>query len=376
MKRRTFLTASTAALASFAGCLGNSGDSADTGGSESTTTTANQSAKTTSQAELSGTLKVATYSALVDSPSSSPGAWLKKEFEKEYPKVTLQWQTPENEVNYFIQRKAQGVGIDTDVYVGLNVDQLITIDEKLGGKQLFTPIADSLSNYGHVTDGLKFDPKQRAVPYDTGYISLVYDETKVENPGSFDALTKPTFEGTLLTENAQQAATGRAFLLWSIHEKGEKNYLDYWKRLSNNDVQILGSWDAAYTAYSDGERPIVVSYSTDQVYAHREGKNLKKHQVGFLDGQGYANPEGMAKFADTDNSKLADAFLEFMLSKKAQSKIPTLNVQFPATDWAAPGKEFEKYAKAPDKPVTYSYDQLKGNVEGWVDAWARQIAST
>ncbi|MCO8242698.1 MULTISPECIES: thiamine ABC transporter substrate-binding protein [unclassified Haladaptatus] len=375
MKRRTYLTATGTAFAGLAGCLGNSDDSGSSGDSGSTSSTGGKSAKTTSQTQLSGTLNVATYSALVDAPSTSPGAWLKKEFEKKYPKATLKWQTPDSEVNYYIQRKAQHVDIDADVYVGLNVDQLITIDQKLGGTKLFTPVTDSLSNYGHVKKSLNFDPKGRAVPYDTGYVSLVYDETKVDNPGSFDALTKPKFKGTLLTENAQQAATGRAFLLWTIHEMGEKKYLDYWSRLSNNDTQILGSWDAAYTAYSNGERPIVVSYSTDQVYAHREGENMKKHQIGFLNGQGYANPEGMAKFADTDSPKLADAFLDFMLSKKAQSKIAQLNVAFPSTDWADLGKEFDKYAKEPDEPVTYSYDQLKGNLEGWVDEWARQIAS-
>ncbi|WP_266079130.1 thiamine ABC transporter substrate-binding protein [Haladaptatus caseinilyticus] len=367
MNRRTFLTAGSTALAGLAGCLDSSGTS-DSGTSGTT-------ANTTAQTELSGTLKVATYSAFVDAPSSSPGKWLKTAFEKEYPKATLEWQTPENEVNYFIQRRAQGVDIDTDVYVGLNVDHLITIDDKLGGKQLFTPVADSLSNYGHVKDDLKFDPKRRAVPYDTGYISLVYNGHEVENPGTFDALTKPKFESTLITENAQQAITGRAFLLWTIYEKGPDAYLDYWSQLKRNDVQILGSWDAAYTAYSNGERPIVVSYSTDQVYANRSGADMQKHQIGFLNGQGYANPEGMAKFANTDTPTLANAFLEFMLSKKVQSKIPTLNVQFPATDWADPGKEFEKYAKAPEKAITYSYDELKGNVEGWVDEWARQIAT-
>ncbi|GAA0223869.1 thiamine ABC transporter substrate binding subunit [Haladaptatus pallidirubidus] len=369
MKRRTFLTAGSAALAGLAGCLDNSGSEPTDSGASGT------SAKTTAQAELGGTLKVATYSALVDSPSSSPGQWLKTEFEKEYPQATLEWQTPENEVNHFIQRKAQGVTIDTDVYVGLNVDHLITIDDKIGGKRLFAPVADSLSNYGHVKDDLKFDPKRRAVPYDTGYISLVYDAHQVDEPASFDALTKSKFRSTLITQNAQQAVTGRAFLLWSIHEKGPDAYLDYWKQLMQNDTQILGSWDAAYTAYSNGERPIVVSYSTDQVYANRSGADMQKHQIGFLNGQGYANPEGMAKFADTDNPQLADVFLDFVLSKKAQSKIPTLNVQFPATDWADPGKEFDEYAKAPDQPVTYSYDDLKGNVEGWVDKWARQIAT-
>ncbi|WP_458207232.1 thiamine ABC transporter substrate-binding protein [Haladaptatus sp. NG-SE-30] len=375
MKRRTFLTAGSTALAGLAGCLDGTSGSSESDTTETTTGTAGTTAKTTAQTELSGTLKVATYSAFVDAPSSSPGPWIKKQFEKEFPKATLEWQTPKDEVNYYIQRKAQGVDIDTDVYVGLNVDHLITIDDKLGGKKLFTPIADSLSNYGHVKDGLTFDPKQRAIPYDTGYISLVYNAHEVDDPGTFDALTKPKFKRTLITENAQQAATGRAFLLWTINQMGPDKYLDYWQQLKQNDVRILGSWDAAYTAYSNGERPIVVSYSTDQVYAHRSGADMKKHQIGFLNGQGYANPEGMAKFAETDQSKLADAFLDFMLSKPVQSKIPTLNVQFPATDWASPGKEFDKYAKAPEKPVTYSYDDLEGNVEEWVDQWARKIAS-
>ncbi|WP_227375212.1 thiamine ABC transporter substrate-binding protein [Haladaptatus halobius] len=372
MKRRTFLAAGSTTIAGLAGCLDSNSGSP---GADTTGTTAGTTADTTVQTEPSGTLKVATYSSFVDAPSSSPGSWVKKQFEKEYPKATLRWQTPENEVNYFIQRKAQNVDIDTDVYVGLNVDHLITIDDKLGGKKLFTPIADSLSNYGHVKDGLTFDPKKRVIPYDTGYISLVYNAHEVDDPGTFDALAKPKYASKLITQNAQQAATGRAFLLWTIHQTGPDQYLDYWQRMKKNGVQILGSWDASYTAYSNGERPIVVSYSTDQVYAHRSGADMKKHQIGFPNGEGYANPEGMAKFAGTDRSELADAFLDFMLSKPVQSKIPTLNVQFPATDWAAPGKEFDKYAKAPEKPVTYSYEELRGNLEEWVEQWARKIAS-
>ena len=374
MKRRTFLAAGSTALAGFAGCLGDTGGS---DGAETTTSTTSgtATADTTAQTELSGTLNVATYSAFVDAPSTSPGKWVKRQFEKEYPKATLEWQTPENEVNHFLQRKAQGLDVTTDAYVGLNVDHLIKIDEKLGGKQLFVPMADSLSNYGHVKDDLAFDPDGRAIPYDTGYVSLVYDGTTVNDPGTFDALADE-YANDLIVENAQQAATGRAFLLWTVHQFGPDGYLDYWQRLTENDVQILGSWDAAYTAYSNGERPIVVSYSTDRVYAHREeGVNMKKHKIGFPNGQGYANPEGMAKFADAKNPELADAFLDFMLSKEVQSKIPTLNVQFPATDWAAPGEEFQKYAKSPDEPVTYSYDDLKGNVEDWVEQWARQVAT-
>jgi thiamine transport system substrate-binding protein len=161
---------------------------------------------------------------------------------------------------------------------------------------------------------------------------------------------------------------------WTVKTLGEDQYLDYWKQLESNGLEILGSWDDAYSAWENGEAPMVVSYSTDQVYANRYDQDMSKHRVGFLDGQGYANPEGMAKFADTDRPELAEAFMEFMLSKQAQGEIAVRNVQFPATDWADLPAEFEKYAKVPEDPVTFTYEELQGNLDGWVDSWARQIA--
>lgn len=360
MKRREFVrTGAAAALGTTAvsGCLGRFTD----GGQDDGT---------------SGTLRVATYSSFVESPSTSPGGWVKERFEEEYPDATLEWATPENDVNYFIERASRGVDVDADVYVGLNVDHLIRIDERLDDP-LFAPVEDgALANAGHVKEGLRFDPENRAVPYDTGYISLVYDENEVSAPGTFDALLTEEYRGDLIVQNAQTAATGRAFLLWTIHNRGPENYLDYWKRLAANDVRILGSWSDSYAAYSNGEAPMVVSYSTDQVYANRENQDMSRHQVGFLEGQGYANPEGMAKFADTDQSALADAFMDFMLSKEAQAEIAVRNVQFPSTDWAELPEEFAKYAHEPDEPVTFTYEELAGNLDTWVEDWAQQIAST
>jgi thiamine transport system substrate-binding protein len=381
MRRRTLLKhGATATVVGLAGCVGG-----DEGGQDTTTEatrtetpmqeTTEETTETTTEKSLSGTLKVATYSSFIDAPSTAPGGWLKQAFEKRHPDVTVKYQTPDNEVNYFIQRAAQGVDIDTDVYVGLNVDHLIRIDEKLGDKQLFASTGSELSNYGQVKDGLKFDPQNRAVPYDTGYISLVYDESGVDPaPETFQDLLKDQYSGDLIVQNAKTSITGRAFMLWTVNTLGEDRYLDYWKKLKNNGIKILGSWSDAYTAYENGEAPMVVSYSTDQVYANRQDKDLTRHQVGFLNDQGYANPEGMAKFADTDNPELAEAFMDFVLTKRAQTKIAQLNVQFPATDWAPLSDEFEKYAKEPEDPVTFTYEELQGNLDDWVDSWARQIA--
>jgi thiamine transport system substrate-binding protein len=120
---------------------------------------------------------------------------------------------------------------------------------------------------------------------------------------------------------------------------------------------------------------MVVSYSTDQVYANESGEDLAKHQVRFLNDQGYANPEGMARFAETDAEDLANTFMNFVLRPDVQAEIAVRNVQFPATTTAELPEEFAQYAKEPPEAVTFSYDQLQGNLSEWTDAWAQQFAS-
>ncbi|MFB6154077.1 MAG: thiamine ABC transporter substrate binding subunit [Halodesulfurarchaeum sp.] len=374
MRRRTFLkTGLAGGAAVLAGCTG--GQAGEQGGSTPTPTDTTVGSTTTAN-PLSGELFVATYQPFVDAPSVSPGSWIKEQFESRYPDATLTWLTPESELNYFIQRKREGVTIDADVYVGLNPDDLVRIDRKLGDTPLFEPVPeDAVPNAAHVKPHLRFDPEGRAIPFDTGFISLVYNAHEVTNPGTFEALTKPAYEDTLLVENAQTSDPGQAFLLWTIATKGADGYLPYWEDLMANGAKILGDWSAAYNAYTNGQRPIVVSYSTDQVYAHRYNQDMQKHQVGFLNDQGYATPEGMARFADTDQPELAAAFIDFMLTPAVQSKIPVLNVMFPATENANPPQAFEKYAHRPPEVVSHTYEELAGNLNTWVEQWAQQIVS-
>jgi len=363
MKRREFLAAGSGVGAvALTGCAG--GD-----GGPTTTTTA----RTTTD-PYSGTLHVATYEPFIDAPSVSPGQWVKDHFEAEYPDATVEWLTPETGVNYFVQRKRAGVTIDADVYVGINPDDLVRVDEQLGTDGLFDTLApDEIPNADAVIEDVQFDPHGRVVPYDTGYICLVYDADEVDAPGTFDALLTEEYADTLLVQNAQNSDPGRAFLLWTVATIGEDAYLDYWQGLVDNGVTILGDWNATYTAYSNGERPMVVSYSTDQVYAHRYDEPLQQHQIGFLNDQGYATPEGMGRFAASDSPGLAAAFMDFLLRPATQSQLAVLNVMFPATDHASPPADFTTYAQRPPETVMHSYADLQGSLDTWVEQWAQRI---
>ena len=380
MKRRTFLRragGSAAGATLLAGCTVSDEGGSGSNGSATDTSTAGGSGRenttaTVGSATAGGTLTVATYASFTGEDTA--GAWLKSAFEERHSNATVEFQVPENGVNQFVQRAQQGAPIDADLYVGLNTSDLVRVR-----RQLDSPLFRSSGDVDG-TDALKqtldIDPKGRAIPYDTGYITLVYDGTTVDGPTDFDALTTAQYANKLITENAQQSDPGRAFLLWTILAKGEAGYLDYWRALLDNGVRVLSDWEPAYQAFTDGEAPMVVSYSTDQVYYHDSKAQLRRHQVGFLDGEGYANPEAMATFTDASNPKLAREFMSFVLTDRAQSAIAVRNVQFPAVKGVSPGAEFEKYAKEPPNPVTMSYDDLAGSVGGWVEDWSRLVAST
>ncbi|TKX84642.1 extracellular solute-binding protein [Halorubrum sp. SS5] len=394
--RRRFLTAAGAAGATaLAGCSAErvddgGGDGSD-GGDAGNGTDEDGTDGGDGGEEETPTLTVATYTNFIDAPSVSPGEWLKEEFESRYD-AELEWATPDNEVNYYIERAASGAGIGADLYVGLTTEDLVRVDGELD-EDLFAEAGD-VEGRDAVKEGLRFDPFDRAVPFDTGYVSLVYDGTATEAPETFEGLLDDEHAGALIAQNPGGSSTGRAFLLHTINRFGDGgvasdgdgeaieggdgdpdyDYLDYWAELQANDVRVLGSWDDAYSAWSEGEAPIVVSYSTDQVFADMEGADLEEHQIRFLNDQAYANPEGMALFADADEPDLARRFMSFMLEPEVQGEIAQRNVAFPATDGAELPSDYAELAKEPSDPVTFTYDELQGSVDAWVEAWERQFA--
>lgn len=154
MRRRQFIVgAGTAGGVGLAGCTGFVG-----GG------------------DPSGTLTVATYSSFTG--EGAAGNWLKSAFEEENPDTTVEFVTPENGLNQYVQRAQQDAPIDADLYVGLNTGELVRADERLDSA-LFTSVESGLEGASEVKESLRIDPNGRAITYDTGYITLVYDEDEV-----------------------------------------------------------------------------------------------------------------------------------------------------------------------------------------------------
>lgn len=320
------------------------------------------------------TIRVGTYPAFVDAPSSSAGDWVKAEFESRFD-YTLEWVVRENELGDFIQRRAEGVPLEADAYLGVTPGDLVRADAGLDDPLFAAFDTDGVENHSNVDEVYRFDPENRVIPTGASYVCIVYDERRVDPPSSLPALTDDAYSEALLLANPQSTTTGLLFLLWTVADRGPNKFLEYWRRLLDNDVHVLGSWSDAYNAYLNEEAPMVVSYSTDQVYAHSGDQPMQRHQIAFPDGQGYAYVDGLAKFATTDREELVQTFASFMLDPEVQRTKAVENVGLPTVANASLPEEYARYAHTPENPVQFGYDTLSAHMQEWRDAWARQAAS-
>ncbi|WP_122091235.1 thiamine ABC transporter substrate-binding protein [Halalkalicoccus subterraneus] len=354
MRRRAFLASGAAITTGLAGCSANPVDSGNEGTDDDT-------------------LPVATYGSFVDAPSDSPGQWIKEEFEARHD-VELEWHTPDQEINHYIERHNEDAGIEPGLYLGLGPHDLVRIDENTEN-ELFAELDGSeLEHAEDIDEQYYFDPNDRAIPIYSSYCAIVYDGRTVEKPETFEDLLSPEYEGRVALANPQQGTTGLLFLLWTIDHFGEDGYLEYWEELRNNDIRILDSWEDVYTQFEEEEVPVIVSYSNDRIYAERSGNDMEKHRVSLLHDEGYADVAGIARFAEGTNYELATTFVDFVLSPEVQAVIAERNVTSPVNVETELPEIYREYAKDPDEPVLFGYDVLSENLSTWVDDWGRAIA--
>jgi thiamine transport system substrate-binding protein len=236
-----------------------------------------------------------------------------------------------------------------------------------------------------VPDKLELDPQHRLLPVDYGDVCLNYDKAwfatrGIKPPADLSALTEPTYKGLTVVENPATSSPGLAFLLATIGHFGEGGYLDYWKALRDNDVLVVDGWEEAYwgqfSAASDGNRPIVVSYASSppaEVYFAEEPLEEAPTGVVLADGACFRQIEFIGILKGTQQRALAEKLIDFMLSKRFQEDIPLQMFVFPANQTAALPDVFTRYAEIPENPAYVSPEDIESNREAWVEAWTETV---
>lgn len=208
-----------------------------------------------------------------------------------------------------------------------------------------------------IPDELEFDPEHRLLPFDYGTFAFVYDsESNIAKPESLMDLTKEEYKDKVILIDPRTSSVGMGMLLWSYNLYGDE-YLSWWEKMKDNALTIASGWSSGYGLFTEGEAPIVLSYTTSPVY-HVLYEDTTRYQALVFDEGHEATIEGVGIMKSSKNKDAAKLFIDYVLNE-GQIEIAIANSMNPvneaitlpeAFDWAPkPAKMFKSGQVGEDK---------------------------
>jgi thiamine transport system substrate-binding protein len=235
-----------------------------------------------------------------------------------------------------------------------------------------------------IPDEFELDSQFRALPVDFGDVCLNYDKAYFEKkdldpPQNLEDLLKPDYRGLLVVENPATSSPGLAFLLATIGHFGEDGFLDYWEGLVGNDVLVVNDWESAYFTeftWVGGTRPVVVSYASSppaEVLFSETPVDEPPTAAIVADESCFRQIEFVGILRGTQRRALAEAWVDFMLSKRFQEDVPLQMFVFPVNENAQLDEVFLENTTLPESTAFVSPEAISANREAWIRAWTELV---
>lgn len=304
------------------------------------------------------TLTVYTYSSFT--AEWGPGPKIKQAFEKECG-CNLNLVALEDGVAILNRLRLEGKHSKADLVLGLD-DALISEAKQSG---LFAPHTTRL-------DGIKVPggwQDDTFVPYDYGYFAFVYNKDKLKAPPKSlkELVERPDLK--VIYQDPRTSTPGQGLMLWMKSVYGDKAPAA-WAELAKKTVTVTKGWSEAYGMFLDGEADMVLSYTSSPAY-HLIAENKPQYQAAAFEEGHYRQVEVAAKLKSAKQGKLADQFLQFMISPAFQQEIPAGNWMYPVTDAPLP-KGFEQMITV-SKPLSFTSDEVAANRKNWIREWLQAV---
>jgi thiamine transport system substrate-binding protein len=221
-------------------------------------------------------------------------------------------------------------------------------------------------------------------PIDFGYVNFNYDisalkKLNVEAPTTLEDLTEPQYKGLVVVENPASSSPGLSFLIATVDYFGESRYLDWWRAMRANDLQVVDGWETAYyTNFSlqGGNQPIVLSYATspafEQLFADPPRPDAPTANLLVAKGV-FRQIEYAGVLAGTQKVALARKFIDFMLSLPVQEDIPGQMAVFPVNQDAAVPEAFEAFSKVEVEAAGIGAAEIAEKRDDWISRWTQAV---
>jgi thiamine transport system substrate-binding protein len=269
-------------------------------------------------------------------------------------------------------------------------DVLFGVDENLLGAafdaNLFAPY--TAVRLGDVDPTYVLDSQHRVTPIDHGDVCVNFDRNSLTNSGTtvptgFDGLATPSAKNQFVVEDPTSSTPGLAFMLATIAHFGGGDdttsnaaWLQYWKSLKDNGVQVADSWDTAY--YGDfsggsgkGSKPFVVSYASSPPAEVTDASiPVDQSPTGVITSTCYRQTEFAGVLSGAEHPEAAAAFIEFMLGASFQADMPGQMYVYPVVNGTTLPAVFEKFTAPVPSPLSIPYEEVTANRDRWVAQWS------
>jgi len=288
-----------------------------------------------------------------------PGPTVEKNFEAECG-CDVEFVSVADGVALLNRLRLEGEATTADIVLGLDT----SLTWEAGQTGLFAPHGISLDNIdvpGGWTD-------ETFVPFDYGYFAVVYDsQTLASPPASLQELVEGDPSAKIVIQDPRTSTPGLGLLLWmkAVYGDGAK---DAWAKLSRRVLTVTPGWSEAYGLFTNGEAPMVLSYTTSPAY-HLIAERVDRYKAASFAEGNYLQIEVAAATKKGAANPLAARFLSFMTGPGFQNVIPETNWMFPAGKTSEPiNPVFNDMAK-PAKPLSISPEEIAANRKAWIDEW-------
>ncbi|MFZ4213357.1 thiamine ABC transporter substrate binding subunit [Pantoea endophytica] len=305
-------------------------------------------------------LTVYTYDSF--SADWGPGPAVKKAFEAQCD-CELKYVALEDGVSLLNRVRMEGKNSKADVVLGLD-NNLVQAAEKTG---LFAKSSIDTRSL-KLPDGWN---NQTFIPFDYGYFAFVYDKNKLKNPPkSLKELVESPEKWRVIYEDPRTSTPGLGLLLWMQKVYGD-NAADAWQKLAQKTVTVTKGWSEAYGLFLKGEGDLVLSYTTSPAYHIIEEKKENYAAAEFSEGH-YLQVEVAAQLASSKQPKLAQQFMQFMVSPAFQQTIPTGNWMYPVIKSDLPAGY--QTLQVPAKALQFTPAEVADHRAAWISAWQSAVS--
>ncbi len=242
------------------------------------------------------------------------------------------------------------VGLDNNLYPKVKAADILEAYKPVDGDKV-------------IDDELLMEGGWLLVPYDWSSFAMIFDsESGIEAPTCLADLTKDIYRKKIILMDPRTSTPGLGFAAWTLAVYGLDGIEAYWRDLKANILTMAPGWSTGYGLFTEGEAPLVISYTTSPAYHVAYGEGDKFKALEFTDGHTYQT-EGAGLVKNAPNKENGKRFLDFLVSAEAQELVPETQWMYPANNSVEPPESFKAVSAVPAKVLTVDMDELDKAVE-------------